>query len=267
MSFLGKERRLDIARVALAVTTLLGTPVAIVSDSPTRAEQQYIIDLGLKIDEAGFFKIASQGPRWGTLPKNADKDKLACPNWSPNICMGEYSSSFNVGINGPMADFMFKQSQLSNPLLPTKIVFVEDWQEINSKEHTSGFTGITADGKEMHVVMSLKAAAWEAFRILDQNRLGLEYFEGTLSALLSRHLAHELGHAGAELKKLAKPGDATHPQVYAFDRLYDELYRKAGAKGVPEGGLIFGAQPKDGLNLLAYRNQLYQEAKDRGIDG
>ncbi len=235
--------------LALAITT--GTACAtnpaqpVIAKTPVSVEQKSTtIDLGLKIDEKAFLGLAKQGPKWGTLPETDDKDKLACPSWSPGICMGKYSPNFTVAINGPMADFMFKQSQASSPLLPVKIIFVEEWGEINNKDHVSGFTGITADGKEIDIVMSLKAISWEVFQSLSKNNLSMDYFEGTLSYLLSRYTVHELGHAGAEAKKLAKPGkpvpeigaeDVTHPQVYAFDARYDQLFHQAETIRMTEG--------------------------------
>lgn len=248
-------------------------PVSVSASASSQKEQQKIVpDLGLNINEAEFLNLSRQAPKWGLLPNTPDKDKLACPVWSPKVCMGGYSSNFRFAVNGPMADFMFKQSQLTNPLLPTKIFFLEDWGEMNNKEHVSGFTGITSDRKEIHIVMSLKSISWEVFQVLDRGKLSMDYFEGTLSYLLSRYIVHELGHAGAEAKKLAKPGklvpeegieESVHPQVYAFDAHYDQLFHKAEAVKNAEGALVFGAQTREALDMLFYWNQLNQEAKAR----
>ncbi len=275
MPFLDREQRLFITRLALATTTLVGVPVIAARDSNIRTERQAIPDLGLKIDEVGWFKVIDAGPKWGVLPKTADKNKLGCPNWSPNICMGESTTNFQIALNGPMANFMFKESRISNPILPVKILIIEDWLEINNREHVAGFTGITGDEKEIHIILSLKATAWNVFKAMDRQSLPMEYFEGSLSFLLSRNSVHELGHGGAEAKALAKPGrlvpepglaDITHSQVYVFDDQYGELYRLAENRRQAEGALIFGVQPKEDLNLSAYKNQLYQEAIARGLE-
>ncbi|EKD85427.1 MAG: hypothetical protein ACD_38C00031G0002 [uncultured bacterium] len=273
LTFLGTF--LDTGCVGVSVIQTPGPKPEAVGRGPAPQEQLLVPDLGLRIDEAGFLNIAQQGPRWGLLPEVVNMDKSGCPKWSPGICVAQYSANFTVAINGPMAEFMYKQSQLTSPIRPVKIIFEEIWQEINKKEHVSGSTNITVDEKEIHILMSLKASAWEVFKELERRNLPLDYFEGALSYKLSRYFVHEAGHAGAEVKKLAKPGrlipdtdvaESTHPQVYAFDARYDQLYRQAEAKKIAEGALIFGAQPKGAINLLALRNQLYQEARAKGME-
>lgn len=244
-----------------------------IAKTPVTIEQKSTIDLGLRINETEFLRLARAGPRWGVLPKTPDKEKLACPSWSPGICMGEYSSNFIVAVNGPMVDFMFRHSQTANPAKPVKIIFVEDWIKAEDGSYVAGGTNILADG--IDIAVSLKALAWNSFKIMENERTltvpnASEYFEGSMSILASRTAVHELGHGGAQVKRLGlKPdtsaAEAVHMQIYSFEEQYDALVHKAATQGFPEGGLMFGAQPGDQFNRLAYMNQIYKEAQSMGL--
>lgn len=249
-------------------TAKVGTPL------PKPAERKIIPDLGLTIDESGFWRTVVQGARWGVLPNTAYKDKLGCPSWSPGICVGAYSTNFKVGINGPMADFMFRQTRVFNPIKPIKMIFVEDWLKADDGTYLTG--GINKSDTVIDIAVSLKAVAWNVFKIMENEGTLVapnadEHFEGTMSILASRTAVHELAHAGAQVEKLGLRSDgieveAVHPQIYAFDERYDALVRQAAARGLPEGGLIFGVQPLESVNRLSYMNRIAREAQNIGLN-
>lgn len=273
MPFLDREQRLTITRVALAGTILFGVPIVSVRDTNVRAEQRQLApNLGLKIDEAGFWNVINKGYAYGFVPETDRKDQMYCPPWAPGICMAESSPNFTVAVNGFMAEFMFRQTEAVNPVNPIKMFFIEDWWKIG-EDYVSGSTAILDD--EIHVITSLKMEAFRAFKIMEkENTLttpdALNHFWGNLSLLISMTAAHELVHAGAETKKFGlfrdkELTDILHPQVYDFEEKYDQLIREAAKRTTHKHGLIFGAEPRQNLDLLAYRDQLNREAQERGI--
>ncbi len=274
MPFLDREQRVILVRAALAGTILFGMPYVAARDSNVRVERQSVVDLGLKVDEAGFWQ-AVQSARFGILTETWDKEKLDCPTGAPGICMGEASPSFRMGINASMLDFMLKQSRLYNPSLPTNITFVEEWlSKPGEKEHASAFTVITKDQKEQIIVVSLKAAAFLVFKDLERRNLSLDYFNGAISFFVSSNTAHEFGHGGAQTKLLGRLGnlfpeesflDKMHPQIYDFQNRYTNLYDKALEKGMGDQALIFVVNPINELSLVGYRSRLYIEAQELGL--
>ncbi len=189
--------------------------------------------------------------------------------------MGKYSPTFNVGVNGPMAEFMFRQAGATNPIKPIQLIFSEEWITGDDPEHLSGQARYYDD--ETHIIVSLKSTALRAFKVMEhEGTLSVanasEHFEGTMSLLVSTDAAHELAHAGGQYKILGEKildkriGELTHAQVYKFESDYDKLIRQTSAKGRPVEGLMFGAQPKDGVNLSRLREQLQKEATDLGLD-
>lgn len=276
----GRGRLWMSLALALAVTTIAAcaatpdTSKGNKTPTVTPIERQTPQGLGAEINEADFFRVAAQGARWGLLPNTSDKDKLACPNWSPGICVGSYTSNFKVAINGPMADLMFRQTQATNPLKPLKVILVEDWIKADTGEPLAG--GTDKSEKEIRVAVSLKAVAWNVFKLMEADKTfsasnADEYFEGTMSLLSSRVAVHELLHAGAESKRLGlTPAgvltEVLHPQIYAQEEKYAGLVQQAGRRGYPEGGLIFGVQPVNTFRWSDYREQIYREAGRLGVN-
>lgn len=244
--------------------------------TPTVIEQNYTdTNLGLSIDEAGFFRAVSQGPKFGFITETADKAKMDCLKPIGDFCISENSPSFKVAINQPMTDFMFRQSGLLNPSLPTRMLITEEWLDDKPGEGTGGYTAIAQDGSDQIIVVSLKAASLLALQDLDKKGLPLDsYFDGAVSYFISWISSHEFAHAGVQTKKLLRPGtslisnnllDITHPQIYAFDHRYGELYSKAIDRNLGYGALILGATLEQRVNLALYTNQILQEASVRGL--
>ena len=279
------ERRFIPLRVALAVVSLAGiqagcspveNKISKATSTPIERRvtpEKVTPDLEVKLDETGFWKNVKGGARWGLLPNTPDKDKLACPIWAPGICLGEYSSNFKVAVNGPIADFMFRQTQAINPLKPIKMILVEDWIKADTGEYLAGGTNILAG--EINVAISLKALAWNVFLIMENGNIltvpnAGDHFQGTMSLLASRTTAHELMHAGVQPKKLGmtiplEMAEKVHPQIYAFEEKYSALVYQAGTQGYSAEGLIFGIEPVENFNLLEYRNLINNEAKSKGL--
>lgn len=264
-----------IGRAALAGTILFGTPI-IASRDTYRVEQQVQApNLGLKIDKRGWEEIIRGGFRWGSVPEVIQKDQMACPTWSTGICMGKYSPTFNVGVNGPMAKFMFRQTGSINPVKSIQLIFSEEWITGDDSEHLLGQAKYYDN--ETLVIISLKSTALLAFKVMEhEGTLNVvnasEHFEGTMSLLVSTDVAHELAHAGAQYKILGdkildkRIRELTHPQVYKFESDYDRLIRQAASRGRTVEGLMFGVQPKEGVSLPRLREQLQREAIQLGLD-
>lgn len=275
MPWLDREQRMILVRAALAGTILFGTPYIAHRDTIVSEQRSAVADLGLSIDESGFWR-AVQSARFGVLTETWDKDKLDCPTGAPGICMGEASPSFRMAINASMLDFMLKQSRLYNPSLPTNITFVEEWlSKPGEKEHTSGFTAISNDQKDQVIYISLKAAAWLAFKDLEQRNLSLDYFNGAISYFVSSIAAHEFGHGGAQTKFLDRLGnlfpeesflEKMHPQIYDFQNRYTDLYDKALERGKGDQASIFVVNPINELSLVGYKSRLYTEARELGLE-
>lgn len=234
-------------------------------------EKSSVPNLDLKIDEVGFWATVRSGAKFELLPDATDKSKLRL--WSQDIHLGKSGNLFKVGINKPLADFLIRQSKLLNPSLRTNIAFVEDWGEGDKVSGEGGFTGITKDETEQDVIIWLKRAAWQAFKAADQQGLPVQdYYQGFISFFASSWTVHELGHAGAETKALRKKGqqtldtqrEATHPQIFAFQKQYDRLYDQAGKQGLAANALLVGIEPNINLNQL--RTQIFQEAKQKGFE-
>lgn len=261
--------------VAVGAALVIATGAGIGIHQYLQSQEQVEVvspGLGLRIDEAEFWNVIKRGYAYGFVPETDRKDQMYCPPWAPGICMAESSPNFTLAVNGFMAEFMFKQTSAVNPVVPIKMIFIEDWWKTD-EGYVSGSTAILED--EIHVITSLKMEAFRAFKIMEkENTLTtqdtLNHFRGNLSLLISRTAAHELVHAGAETKKFGllrdkKLTDILHPQVYDFEEKYDQLIREAAKRTTHEHGLIFGAEPRQNLNLLAYRVQINREAQERGI--
>lgn len=271
MPWLEKEQRLSLARIVLAGTILFGIPVVTARDSNTRVEQQQVIDLGLKIDENGFWKAIQQGPRFGSISKNT----IDCLKPLGDFCISDASANFEISLNRPMLDFVFAQANLLNPSIPTRMQFVEDWVGDQKEGPVGAFNTITDDGSEQIIFVSLKAAALSAFKNLEKNNLpAQEYFDGAVSFFISSFSAHEFAHSGAETKKLFRRGEALpsndlleriHPQIFAFQDRYTKLYLVAQNKNLGENSIIFKVIFK-GTNIQAYKQQIFSEAKALGLD-
>lgn len=173
---------------------------------------------------------------------------------------------------------MFTQADLTNPSLPTRILLWENWLDQSRGEHgeyIGGYAAVADDGSDQIVAISLKVVALEAFLGLDrQNLAPADYFDGAVSYVASRYMAHEMAHAGRQTKRFLKKGeslipdslsDATHPQIFAFNEKYTQLYSQALLKGSGEAALIFGVSLETGVDLQTYKTQLFQEARSRGM--
>ncbi len=268
----GIRRSLFLRRFVGGVTVVatVGIPAYLLYQ-----ESQKAPDLGLSINEAAFLRVAAQGSRIGTIPQTEDKDKGDLLRSLGDIRVAASSPSFTLAINQPMADFMFRQADLANPALPTRIFFWEGWLDPSKGEQPGGYTSIKDDGSDQIIVISLKAAALEAFLDLDRKKLaGADYFEAATSYFISKYMAHEMAHAGRQTKRLLKKGessipegfaDVTHPQIYAFDEKYAQLYNQAFLKGIGQGALIFETSLEPGVDLDSFRTQIFQEARTREI--
>lgn len=236
------------------------------------SERSQVPDLGLNIDEAGFWKAVNAGPGLAIITQTEDRNKMDHLRPHGNLWVAEASRSFRVAINQPMADLIFSQAGLTNPSLPTRISFVEEWLEPGQ---TAGYTAISSSGSDQIVVVSLKATSYEAFKDLEKKRLSIaDYFDGAVSYFVSSNMARLAADAGIRTKKLLKSGDslipdhlldATRPQLEAFQQKYARLYSQAVTRRVGEGALILAVN-LEGVNLQNYRLQILQEARARGID-
>ncbi len=248
-------------------TKTSSTPTASVSNK----EKSNVPNLDLKIDEAGFWKTVRAGGSFQLLPDATDKSKLL--PFSPGIYLGKSGILFRVGINRSMADFFIRQSKLIDPSLRTNIAFIEDWGPGDMTSGEGGFTGIDKNETEQNIIIWLKRAAWQAFKTADKQGLSVQdYYQGFISFFASSWMAHELAHAGAETKTLWKKGqqipqaqfDATHPQIFAFQKQYEGLYDLAGKQGLAANALLVGIEPTVDLDSL--RTELNQEAKQKGFE-
>lgn len=256
----------------LALLGIAGFASLIFACSP----ESKIPNLNLNINETGLSTALSRAMRWDILPDATDQRNLSCPTWAPNICMGKVSSNLRIAVNPTLAEFLFTQAGMTNLPLPTRIVFVEDWGEkVSDEARNAGFTGITQDEKAQNIVMHLKYLTWFTMKQIDASRVSPaeDHFGGLASYNLSRWTVHEMGHAGAELKALWKPGqlipeqvtEATHPQIYNFQRRYEDLYNRAANQGRALQALVFGVELDTNFNQ--FRQRIYQEATNLGIKG
>lgn len=263
----GISRRRFLALLGIAGTASL---ISACSSEPK------IPNLNLNIDEAGWNTALSKPVRWDILPDATEERNLNCPAWAPNICMGKVSNNLRIAVNPTLAEFLFTQAGMTNPPLPTRIVFVEDWGEkVSDEVHNAGFTAVTQDGKSQNIVMYLKYLAWFTMKQIDTSRVSPaeDHFGGLASYNLSVWTVHEMGHAGAELKALWKPGqpileqlsEETHPQIYNFQRRYEALYNRAASQGRALQALVFGVELNTNFNQ--FRQRIYQEATNLGIKG
>lgn len=271
------SRRLAVRKIGVGVGILgLGLPavtaaVRVINKSGIEAEK--VFDLSLNIDEAGFWRVVSQGSRFGIITQTTEKGKMDHLRSHKDLYVAADSPSFRVAINQPMADFIFSQAGLTNPAFPTRIIFVEDWIEGVRENHVGADTGLTEDHSEQHIRISLKAAALEAFLDMDRKALPLQQFDGAMSFFVSNYIAHEAAHAGRENKLLVSKNnipsdsvfDAVHPQIYAFQSRYINLYNQALSRGAGAGALIFIINAEERTNLNIYKDQIYQQARDRGM--
>ncbi len=267
----GMDRRQFLRLAGAGFTMLLGSTCAPRPPFPAANVEKSVPDLGLKIDENGFRALVKAGYKFELLPDAADKSKLLA--WSKDIYLGKSSSLFKVAINKPIGDFLFRQAKLTNPTLTTNIIFAEEWGEGDQISGEGGFTAITQDETELHIIMWLKRAAWHAFKTADQQKLPVkDYYQGFVSFYASSWTVHELGHAGAENKALWKKGqvipqdqtEITHPQIFAFQKQYESLYDAAGKQGLAANALLIGIEPTIDLNRL--RDQIFREARQRGFE-
>lgn len=273
----GRQRWIKgLAAVGVALVIAAGAGIGIRQYLQT--EQQVEVEstvLGLRIDEDGFWRASRLGPQVGIITESRDRNTMDCLKPLGDFCVAEASPNFKVALNKPMLDFMFRQSDLINPSLPTRMIFIEDWLDARQEEHTGGFTAVSEDGSDQIIVISLKAAALFAFRDLEDKKLPEEdYFNGAVSFTLSRFAAHEFAHAGRQTKRYLKPGsslipddllEATHQQIYYFDGRYIDLYDQALGSGLGDSALIFIANLEKGVNLQNYRAQIFQEGGLLGI--
>lgn len=264
------RRPLIIAGTAFAVGAVAAAVIRPWERFITQSEKDSVPNLYLKIDEAEFWKVVKAGGKFEVLPDATDKSKLL--PYSPNIYMGRSSTLFKVGINKPLNDFMIGQSKLLNPPLRTNIIFVEDWGEGDMVSGEGGFTGIK-DEKEQNIVIYLKRAAWHAFKAADNQNLTIQdYYQGFISFFTSSWTVHEFGHAGAQTKTLWGKGgqipqakfEATHAQIFTFQKQYEALYDQAGKQGLAVNALPVVIEPIVDLDRL--RTQINQEARQRGFE-
>lgn len=242
--------------------------------TPSPLEQRALeIDLGLNINEEGFWKAVNAGPIFGLITETSDKARMDCLGSLGDFCIAEASPNFKVAINQPIADFMFRQSGLFNPSLPTRMLLVEEWLD-TSEEQTGAFTAVANDRSDQVIVISLKTAVLQALKDLERKGLSPEvYFDGAVSYFVSQMSSHEMADAGARTKKLLAPGailigdnliHATQSQVFAFSNRYTELYDQASAKEAGRAALIFGVTLETGVELESYRASILQEAAHFG---
>ncbi|MDO8639072.1 MAG: hypothetical protein Q7R43_05855 [Candidatus Daviesbacteria bacterium] len=273
-----KERFLRVGAIgAVVLGTSFLTPSSSELKPSVKAEQQYLIDLGLSIDEKDFLKAAAR-PQFGIITQTQGAAGMDCLKSYGDFCVSEASPNFKVGINKSVADLIMKQSGLLNPSLPTEMFFTEEWldlERVSPEESTAGYVAVSQDGINQIIVISLKAATLQAILDIENRGLSLERnFNGALSFAISYDAAHEWAHAGAQTKKLLEPGTgsideglstATHPQIFAFQQRYQNLYGVALSRGLGDGALLFVANLEDGVDLQFYKTKILQEAKDLGI--
>ena len=280
------SRRLALRRVGAGVVGIgmVGVPLAAslllrqpgTKESVLASKEEETPDLKLSIDEAGFWRAVAAGPKMVLMPHVNGNNKGNHFGSLGNIWVSETSSEFKGYINQPMAEFMFKQADFANPILPARLQLWGDWLEGDPGEHLGGLTSFSMDGTEQAVIISLKAAALLAFKTLETKGISLpdiEIFNGAISYFASRWGVHELAHAGREMKKKKSIGlslmeqevsDRMHPQIFAFEDKYAQLYDQAAAKGLGPQALLFGVDTA-GIDLRTYKQQIYQEASFRGF--
>ncbi len=233
-------------------------------------------DLGLKIDRQELERVIRGGHKFGFIIKYVTDGRMDHLSTMGDVRVADNTQNFRIAVNQPMADFIARESDLANPSFPTRMLFVEDWLEQQRGEDTAGFTAIADDEHDQIVVISLKAAAYKAFKDLERTNTPItDYFNGALSYFISRHTAHEWAHAGRQTKRLYKKGsggqmpddilDSTHPQIFRFDEAYTNLYNHALSQGRGDSALIFAANLNKEVNLQTYRAKILREAKLRGL--
>lgn len=273
-AFETRVTRRNFLRLAVAAGTTLTAAACGLPIKPP--EKQQVTNLGLRIDESEFWNIAGAGPVLRIITQTGDKNKMDHLITMGDLYMAEASPKFIIAINRDMAEFIFKQADLAKPSLPTRILFVEDWLEPERGEQTGGYTAIADDRSDQVVVISLKAASYEAIKDLQRKKLPLEdQFDGAVSFFVSKYVARLSADAGSRTKKLLRPGsnlipndlmDATKPQLDAFEQSYTHLYNEASVRNLGLQALIFVASLESNLSRQAYINQILQEAKARGIE-
>lgn len=269
----GRQRWIKgLAAAGVALVIAAGAGIGIYQYIQNQQQVEVVsTDLGLSINEDGFWQASRQGSQVGIITESRDRNKMDCLKPLGDFCIAEASPNFKVALNKPMLDFMFRQADLINPSLPTRMIFIEDWLDVKQEEHTGGFTAISDDGSDQIIVISLKAAALSAFQDLENKKLSEEvYFNGAISFMVSRFAAHEFAHAGRQTKKYLKLGsslisddllEATHPQIYAFDGKYIDLYDQALGRGFGDNALFFIVNLEKEIDLQRFKLQIFQEAR------
>lgn len=286
MGSMEKEKHLSrrqLIRTGLAISSELVLPGWILTScalQPTKVVQTKSPetkmagpDLGLEFDQKKWLETLQKKPVWELLPDATNKANLKCPAWSPKICLGQVSSSFRVAINRPMAEYVFSQAKMTDLPVQTDIAFIEEWGEIGPIMHYPGETRLTADLTEQNIFLWLKLIARSAFLMADKQKSNpSEYVQYFLSFYASSYLVHETGHAGAEFRILnlsqEKPSpemfEAVHPQIYQFQKEYEELLDNAAKRGFVENALLIGVEPV--VDLKTLKQKIFQEAKERGLE-
>ncbi len=280
------SRRLGLRKLGAGVVTTLGLGVPLVvtvanlvnSPGPDISKGvEKAPDLGLNIDEAGFWRVVAQGPRFGVITHANSFDQLDYLRTLGNLYIGEVSPNFAIGINQPMADFIFTQADLVNSVLPTRIIFSEEWFEgAEVDQYSGGFAAITTDGMWQDIRISINAAALETFLHLDQSGkvLELDNFRGVLSHNLSYRVVHEAAHGGREARRFLSQmlnltygpiAELVHPQIFTFTDRYNRLFNEASLRGQGDGALVFAVDTSQQFNLEAYKISIYRQARARGI--
>lgn len=268
------QRGFVAAGAALIIAT--GTGIGIHQYLQTQEQVQInnekrFTDLGLEIDENGFWKAVNSGPSFGVISKNI----MDCLKPLGDFCVSNRAANFEISLNRPMLDFISGQADLLNPSIPTRMQFIEDWVGDDKEGPVGAFTTTTDDRSEQIIFVSLKAAALSAFRNLEKNNLPVQdYFDGAISFFTSTFSVHEFAHAGAETKRFIKSGEPipsndffelVHPQVFAFQDRYTNLYIEAQDRNLGEKAIMFKVLFK-GTDIEAYKQQIFTEARAKGIE-
>lgn len=285
MEFKNKQfSRRDLLKRATVTSGLIMPPwllAACASSEPSvpavpLSKEGAVPNLNLNISETAWDKVTSVRPSWQTLPDASNERNLLCPSWATNICMGKIGPSFRVSINRTLFELIMDESGLRNPLMPTKIAFMEEWPLLDpsnkEKGVVGGLTAITDGVASVLIVMWMKFAAWRALKFAEYNKQPVkEYFNGIASSQTSEWFVHELAHAGKEIKSFWDPQrrqykidtEIVHPQIFDFQKRYRTLYERAFTQGRGANALLVGLESVGNLDQI--KTRLYTEAEARGI--
>lgn len=214
-------------------------------------ERRDIPDLGLHIDRQEWDKAVLRSPQWERLPVASRREDLVCSEWARWVCIGTSTTLYNVYVNRNALEVVMKSADVFDLPIQTSLIYEEWWGEKlpGTAGYEGGSTYVSTDNKNQDSIVLLRAAAHQTFLILEKERLPDTSFEGVLAFVLSVWTAHELGHAGKEFRLLLKSpnpvalGERLHPQIFAFQKEYEELVEQAVNQGRTVNALLVKAEP------------------------